>query len=49
MSTFEIEFDDLNEAAQKRFLKFQGLENPEQGNFDISPIACIDLEKGDVY
>ena len=44
MSTFEIEFDDLNEDAQKRFLKFQGLENPEQGNLHISPIAFVELE-----
>lgn len=31
METFEVMFDDLTEEAQQRFLKFQGLENPNDG------------------
>ena len=45
MSTFEIMFDDLTEEAQARFLEFQGLEGPEDGNYDIVPIAIVDLEE----
>ncbi len=44
MKTFEITFDDLTEEAQKQFLEFQGLDNPHDGNFDIAPLAIIDLE-----
>lgn len=45
MSTFEIMFDDLTEEAQARFLEFQGLESSEDGNYDIVPIAIVDLEE----
>ena len=45
MKTFEIMFDDLNDEAQKAFLEFQGLDSPEDGNFDISPLAIFDLEE----
>ena len=42
---FEIMFDDLNEEAQKRFLEFLGLDNAEDGNFDIAPLAIFDFEQ----
>jgi hypothetical protein len=44
MSSFEIMFDDLTEDAQARFLAFQGIESPEDGNYDIVPISIVDLE-----
>jgi len=48
MKTFKIMFDDLNDEAQKVFLEFQGLDNPEDGNFDISPLAIVDFEDEEV-
>jgi len=47
MKSFEIMFDDLNDDAQKRFLEFQGLENPEDGNYETMRIAIVDLEHSD--
>jgi len=44
MKTFEIMFDDLTEEAQQRFLEFQGLEDPKDGNYEVVPIAVIELE-----
>ena len=44
MKTFEIMFDDLTEEAQRQFLEFQGLGDPEDGNYDIVPIAIVELE-----
>lgn len=44
MKTFEIMFDDLNEEAQQRFLEFQGLEDPADGNYEIVPIAIVEFE-----
>ena len=44
MKTFEVMFDDLSEEAQRRFLEFQGLEDSKDGNYDIVPIAIIELE-----
>ena len=43
MKMFEIMFDDLTEEAQKRFLEFQGLESPEDGNYEVVPIAIVEL------
>jgi len=42
--TFEIMFDDLNPAAQKQFLEFQGVNCPEDGNYEFMPIAVIELD-----
>ena len=47
METFEIMFDDLNEEAQRVFLEFQGLDNPEDGNYGIVPLAIIEREYED--
>ncbi len=46
MKAFEIMFSDLSEEAQKRFLEFQRLDDPEDGNFDIAPIAIVELDEG---
>jgi hypothetical protein len=45
IETFEIYFRDLNKDAQERFLTFQEIENPEDGNYDVFPIAIIELDK----
>jgi hypothetical protein len=45
METFEIMFDDLNKQAQEQFLQFQGLDSPEDGNYDVFPIAVVELEE----
>jgi hypothetical protein len=44
MKTFEIMFDDLKEEAQCRFLEFQGLQDPADGNFEVCPLAIVELE-----
>jgi hypothetical protein len=44
MGTFEIMFDDLKNEVQQRFLEFQGLDNPQDGNYDIVPLAIVELE-----
>ena len=45
MKHFEIWFNDLNMEAQKRYLEFQGVSNPEELNPDLAPLAIIDLEQ----
>ena len=45
MKTFEIMFDDLTDEAQQRFLEFQGLDNYQDGNYDIMPLAIVDMEE----
>ena len=42
---FEIYFNDLTEEAKESFLKFLGIDSPEEGNFDTFPIALV--PKGD--
>lgn len=39
---FEIYFSDLKEDAQKELLKSTGVKNPEEVNWDVSPITVID-------
>jgi len=40
-SIIEIAFDDLTEEAQRDFLEAVGLSCPEDGNYDVMPIAVI--------
>jgi len=42
--SFELYFRDLNEDAQQRLLEFYGLQSPEEGNLDITPIAILETE-----
>ena len=44
-NTFEIMFDDLTAEAQRQFLEFQGMDSPEEGNYEYIPIAVVDLEE----
>ena len=43
MTTIEIYFDDLSEAKQKELLEAVEAEKPEDMNWDMFPVACIDL------
>jgi hypothetical protein len=40
-SDIEVYFVDLNENAQKKFLKAMGIETSDKGNYDIVPIAIL--------
>lgn len=42
--TFEIMFDDLSEDAKKRFLAFMRFKDSSDGNYDIYPIATVEVE-----
>ena len=44
MTSFEIMFDDLTPTAQDAYLEAAGLESAADGNFDIMPIAIVDIE-----
>ena len=46
MKSFEINFSDLNERAQKEFLELMGLKSAEEGNYDIVPLAIFEVEDG---
>ncbi len=42
--TIEIMFDDLIERKQDEILKEFKIANPEEMNWDIAPIAILELE-----
>jgi hypothetical protein len=42
--TLEIMFDDLVEDKKEEILKKFGIGNPEEMNWDIVPIAVIEVE-----
>ncbi len=46
-SDIEIHFDDLNENAQKKFLKAMGIETSDKGNYDVIPIAIVPIPEID--
>ena len=39
---FEIMFNDLKPEAQKEFLKYMGLKDASEGNYEFVPIATIE-------
>lgn len=41
---FEIYFGDLNEQTQKALLNAAGLQNPEEANWDVFPVATVSTE-----
>ena len=45
MKSFEIFFNDLNEDAQKEFLKFAGVEDESELNHELAPLAIVDVEE----
>lgn len=42
-----IYFNDLNEEAREKFLKFQSCQQPSDGNWDVNihPITILEVEK----
>ena len=42
--TIEIMFDDLIESKKEEILKEFEIGNPEEMNWDIAPIAIIEVE-----
>jgi hypothetical protein len=42
-SEIEIYFHDLNEDAQKKFLKAMGIETSDEGNYGVIPIAIVPM------
>lgn len=44
---FEIMLNDLKPEAQKAFLKYMGIKNPPEGNYEVVPIAMIDYNDGE--
>ncbi|MCR5224920.1 MAG: hypothetical protein K6C34_02450 [Alphaproteobacteria bacterium] len=39
---FEIMFNDLKPEAQEEFLKYMGLKDASEGNYEVVPIATVD-------
>jgi hypothetical protein len=39
---FEIYFSDLTEEAQKRYLEFQGVDDPAELNAEYSPLCILE-------
>ena len=44
--TVEIMFDDLIDAKKEEILKEFEIDAPEEMNWDIAPIAIIEVEMG---
>jgi hypothetical protein len=42
MESFEIWYKDLNPEAQKRYLEYNKVEDPEDLNPDLAPLAIIE-------
>jgi len=44
---FRLYFNDLNDKAKARYLKFQQVSNDSELNHEVEPIAIIDREEDD--
>lgn len=42
MAEFEIHFRDLTPEAQQAFLRFVGIADAKDGNYDMFPITAIE-------
>ena len=42
--SIEFYFTDLTPAAQERFLKAQGIDDPKEGNYDLDLIPLFTVE-----
>ena len=45
MNIFKVYFYNLNEDAQKEYLKFHGISSPAELNLELQPIALIPKEQ----
>ncbi len=43
----ELYFCDLTPGAQQRYLELHGIEDPEEGNFDVHPIHVFEEPEKD--
>ena len=44
MRSTKIYFNDLNPEAQKRVLEFYGMKDESEGNWEVEPLAILDVE-----
>ena len=47
MRTLELYYNDLTPEAQKKYLKVQGVSDASELNWEVSPIAIIEVEDED--
>jgi hypothetical protein len=47
MKSMELFFNDLTPAAQEKYLKVQGVSSASELNWEVSPIAIIEVEDED--
>ena len=47
MALFEIYFTDLHEEARKRYLEFEGVDDPSELNAEYSPICVLERDDDD--
>jgi hypothetical protein len=45
MKTMELFFNDLTAEAQKKYLKVQGVSDASELNWEVSPIAIIEVKE----
>jgi hypothetical protein len=45
MKSMELFFSDLNPAAQEKYLEFQGVSDASELNWEVNPIAIIEVEE----
>jgi len=45
MITIEIYWDDLTEKAQNEIRKALNMDEDENGNWDVIPLATVDFEE----
>ena len=48
MKTVEIYFSDLTEEKQKEVLETMNMKDESEGNFEISPLAMIDIAEEEI-
>jgi hypothetical protein len=47
VNVFELFFADLTDEAQKKYLKFEGVDDPAELNAEYSPICVIERSDDD--
>ena len=47
MKRVEIYFSDLNFQAQKEVMEAYDMKDPSEGNFEVVPLAILDIMEGD--
>ena len=45
MRTLELYYNDLTPTAQKKYLKVQGVSDASELNWEVNPIAIIEVEE----